>query len=119
MLITNKITDYSPEEVSEMQAKINEFVATIKELDTILEKEATEPTEGEDNVVYIDRTIFAEYEKFANVALPLHEMLNLYDRWIEKYNYMIKVNVGQYKNQQLVMFLVKARNICISFGQKK
>lgn len=119
MYITNKISDYSPTEVSDMQAKINEFVATIKELDAIIEKEAMEPTppkEGE-NVVYIDPTLLAEYEKYSTQALPLHDMLTVYDRWIEKYNYMVKVNVGNYKNQQLLMLMVKMRNVCISFGQ--
>ena len=119
MLITNKITDYTSDEVAEMQTKITEFATTIKELDAILEKEALDPTtpkDEADNVIYIDPSIITEHDKYAHVALPLHEMLNVYDRWIEKYNYMIKVNIGQYKSQQLVLFLVKIRNACISFG---
>lgn len=122
MLITNLITDYSPEEVADMQAKINEFAATIQELDTIIEKEAEDPTppkEAGDNVIYIDASPLTEFAKFETVSLPLHEMLNVYDRWIEKYNYVVKVNVGQYKSVPLLMYLIKLRNVCISFGQKK
>lgn len=121
MNISNKITDYSTSQRQEIESKLREMVSTINELDEIIKKEMdkpTPPTEG-NNVIYLDMTPFTEYKNLEKETVQLHEAVEIYDRWLEKWNYLLKVNIGQFSGRgKLLHFIIQLRAVCVSFGSK-
>jgi len=113
MQLSNSLSAYSPQQIEHLGKKVESLVETLRETDKLLNKELgapSDPIEG-DNVYHLDMKPFTEFQRLEKVSMPLHQVIETYDRWNDILWELAHANVGHYKHKKLVLFLIRFRQM--------
>lgn len=70
-----------------------------------------------DNLFYLDMRPIAEYERLIEDAIPMHQIVDLYEKWSIQVLKTVKENADNFHNAKLVETIVKMRFMLLTIQQ--
>lgn len=113
MLISNKLSDYTPDDIQILITDIAEINAFLDEINHVIVNEKDSPLF--ENIIYINPSIKREFFELETHNLPLDEVISIYKDWVVRIFLTISKNIGNFKNTKLQFHLDELISICRSF----
>lgn len=83
---------------SQLQSDVADLQECFADIQDIFESEAKNPSNRDDNVVYIAPAIFREFDSLKEIPMPAEKVVSLYLEWAERLYIVVALNRGQYSN---------------------
>lgn len=118
MELTNKISNYSSEELDLLAVKLSRLLTNLKETDEVFGREIATPSKPlvpDDNVFHVDFSPMAEYKLLEKIPMPFHEIVDVYEKWNNVLSELVYANVGHFNNQKLVLMMMQVRQVVSTF----
>lgn len=101
-------------EVIILLKKVQDIAALLKDVHEIMQSEAIDPSDAEDNVIQIVPNVIRQFEKNQKISMNVINIVTLYENWTQDLYAATITNKGHMRNKAIRKHVTEAYDICKS-----
>jgi len=112
-----KFEQLSDRDMNVLVRKVEEIAKMLLSIHEIIQAEALDPSDPDDNVVQLVPNLTQEYEANKNKSMRVIEIATLYEKWTKTLYQAVITNKGHLRNAALSKHMEVSYGICKSIEQ--
>ena len=101
-------------EIVVLLKKVQDIAAMLKDINDIINSEARDPSEPEENVIQIIPGVLKQFKKNQSIPMNIVNIITLYENWTQELYAATITNKGHMRNKAIKKHIAEAYNICKS-----
>jgi hypothetical protein len=101
-------------EIMILLKKVQDIATMLKDINEIINSEAKDPSDPEDNVIQIIPNVIQQFSKNQKVPMNIVNIVTLYENWTQDLYTATISNKGHIKNKAIRKHIQEAYDICKS-----